>query len=271
MDEVRGDYWARIVTKTPKGEEAVDTKRGHTKLRSFKEVQDGIAAGYEYADPITALTMRLTHGVETISDASFFKQIKALGETPSQRLQQRSQDLIANYRNLRAAYRDARKTGDEATQKNLAERLQQARVDLRTAQRKVAEPRIGEMKRYGRIYPEEVVKALDSYMPEDPGVIDQIFGLYRASMVTGDWSHFGVQGYNMLTRRPLEGLKATAYGVVSTFTTPEGFVASHWDTVLDGIRSGAITPPSEFLLEAGGPCSCQDRQVATGEANSTFV
>ncbi len=268
--EVLSNYWPRIVRKGPMGEDPRRSITGYAKMRSFKTVREGIAKGYEYEDPLTALQARLTHGIENISWRNTWNEIKALGETPKERFQRESSDMLTGYKetvNLykeaRDAVKPARKAATAAQNVSLmedalakaevaAENMVRAKTALRIARKRAAQPHMGEEMHYGRIFPEPVVKELGKYTFTEPGAFDEAARLYRATMVTGDLSQMFVQGANMLYRMPHNWVKASTQSIVATYKTPYDFVVHNIDTILDGVRAGAISPPTEMLLSEGG-------------------
>ncbi len=246
--EVMGAYFPRIVKKSPKGAPRakalrLTSKPGHAKPRQFADIEDAAKAGYEYVNPIEAVQHRIDTGIESIGNRRTLEGIKELGQKPSERVPQSVRD---RYLAAKEAYKTSRTAANEKA-------LEQARRDLRVMATKANEPRIGEAKAFGRIFPEEVTKEMAKYADiEDPGSLDTFFRIQRATATSSDLSAWFVQGGNLFWRNNIAFWKAAGYSVAALAKAPMGYVSRNIDVINRGIDAGAIRRPSEFLLSEGG-------------------
>jgi len=255
------NYWPRIVTKSPKGADVTSTTKGHQQMRSFETIRDGLKLGFGYADPITALAERLTHGIENIANHRMSTEIKALGETEAQRFKNSAegQQIIADWKQANTGYKNTvalQKAGMVTAQEvvDAGRDLERATRRLNREKKRIGKAHIGEQKDSwtGRIYPKEIADQLDKWRPSDPSLFDEWFRLERASMVTGDLSQVLVQGTNLFFAHPVIWWKAAAHAVVSLAKAPENYRTSNSVEIKDGIMAAAISPPTEFMLSEGG-------------------
>ena len=248
--EVEAGYFPRVVKSSPKGEpksggrgSGLVGRPGHAKAREFNDLREGIEAGYEYENPIEAMQHRLDTGIDSIGKRRTLETVKELGEKPSERVPQA----------LRDAYLDAKKAYKADRSITNEKALEQAKRELRVAAAKANEPKIGEVKAFGRIFPQSVQDEIARYTDvSGPNAIEEFFRVQRASTTTGDLSAAFVQGGNLAWRNPVAWMKALGYSIASTARTPLGYAARNADIIKEGIESGAIRPPSEFLLRGAG-------------------
>ncbi len=251
--EIEGGYFPRIVTRSPKGEPkggigagSLTKRPGHTKAREFADLREGVAAGYEYANPYEAMLARLEAGIDSIAGRRTLETIKPLGQKPSERVPQALRDA---YLSAKDAYKANRSTLNEKA-------LEDAKRALRVAARKANEPNIGEAKAFGRIFPQAVTDEIAKYTDSvDPNIIEEYFRLQRASTTTADLSAALIQGHNLFFRNNVAWWKAFGHSLVSIAKEPTGYIAKNIDDVTQAIDARAAIPPSEFQLEHGGKFS----------------
>jgi len=252
--EVMGAYFPRIVKKSPKGAPKARSLRltsrpGHAKPRQFADIREGAAAGFEYINPVESVQHRFDTGVESIGNRRTFEGIKELGQKPSERVPQGTRDA---YMAARAQYIGEAGQPSARTSEN-AKALEVAKRDLRVAATKANEPHIGEVKAFGRIFPEEVTTEMAKYVDiDDPGALDTFFRIQRATATSSDLSALLVQGGNLFYRNNIAWWKSAGYSIAALAKEPVGYVSRNIDSIQRGIEAGAIRPPSEFLLREGG-------------------
>ncbi|MBM3946455.1 MAG: hypothetical protein FJ315_03515, partial [SAR202 cluster bacterium] len=112
--------------------------------------------------------------------------------------------------------------------------------------------------RVGTILPEEVAGQVYKWLGDVPGlpgfvsgrsISSEMFQLWRNIMVVFDLGATFLQGQALLYRNPVAWWRAQAAGVQAIVAQPVRYVAKNIDVIDEGIRMGAIRPPSEFLLQ----------------------
>lgn len=265
---------------------------GWAKPRQVPTLREGLAAGIVYEDDITALTIRLTGGAEANADRWTVKQIHRLGEKPTERVSER---LSENLREAQGAFKTARaeaanqervyrrgtrperrepgqpsaqtaftaKAGVEPRSEALSTARQNAieaaiALDRAKAAMRAEANRVAALRPtvFGRITKPSVAKELSRYLADEPKtVMDEIFRLWRGSMVTGDHSALLNQNLMLLYRHPIAWGKATALSTLAFKEAPYAWAARKSDAIEEAIRLGFAHPPTEFLLRQGGGLS----------------
>ena len=231
------------------------------------DMREGTRQGYVYMNPIDALTTQLIDGTQNIANKNTRDSLKALGPTISERsnaalkeiIDQGGEDLAAAKSQAAKDYSAATKTNDPIEIAAAAERLRRANFALRAVRQSVEKEiafkqELGvEAQRLGRILPVDIAREIDSYYrfgPGDRDYFNEAMQLWRATRTVGDYSQIFVQGTNLLYRRPDLWWKTTVGSILASSKNnmPIKYVHENLANIMDGIRTGAITPPSEFLL-----------------------
>jgi hypothetical protein len=277
VHETRTAYWRRIVLADPEGRPLEKRPGGFRFPREIQNVETLYKRGYTLANPLDSYLTGMDEELRAIANAYLTRSLKDLGVRPSERVPPEIIEALktarAQYKEARTAYQNARagkplrllgpngealRSREEIIEQAL-DHLDQARLKLQRAQRaydlaraKASVPRAGEEgpspRTLGRILPREVVEEIQKYRVEDPGLLFQFNAIQKASMVTGDLSQLLTQLWNLLWRHPNEWLKSAVIGLRAAAERPFAFIAENIDIIDEGIRYGAITPPTEFLL-----------------------
>jgi len=85
VDALLDDYISRIVIKAPRGEpvssmrKRLGTRPWYTKQRAIPDLEQGYAAGFRYADPLTSMEARFGSSAETIGNQVAVDEVKRMG------------------------------------------------------------------------------------------------------------------------------------------------------------------------------------------------
>ena len=264
--EIAGDYFPRVLVRRPVDDPRgiklagrLGTRPGHAKSRFFGDIEKAWELGYRYDTPMSALFNRVESAADAIANINAVRVVKSLGQKPSARV---SQELVDAARAAREEFKAARKLASRrgATKADKL-RLQEAEVALdnhkkalriAAQQAKDVQPKV-----FGRIVSPEVAEEFSRYIGKDlaEGPLDQALQMARANMIWGDHSAGLVQFWTLFWRDNPTWWKAMGHGIIANLREPWGFVARNADVIGRGTSTGAITPPSEFLLRSGGKFS----------------
>ncbi len=262
--EVMGEYWPRVVTKTPKG----DPLRGgagamrlprvtprHALPRAFGSIEEGWRLGYRYGNPLDSLFIRAESAVNAVANRNATRAVKGLGFKPSEAIRA---DIKEALQEAQTAFQEARRIASrKGAGKAEKVRFWEAEATLNNAKRLMRieanqwarrQPQV-----FGRIVPAEVAEEFNRYITSLPeGLMDPAFQIMRANMIHGDLSAAGIQLWWLFWRDNPSWWKTLGYGVYSLTREPLGFAARNADVISRGTQLGAIVPPTEFLLRTGG-------------------
>ncbi|KKN50781.1 hypothetical protein LCGC14_0629510 [marine sediment metagenome] len=295
--ELTGDYWRRIVAKAPadkllggKIQSQITSKKGYTRQRAFDFVDEGAAMGFEYyTHPLETLQGRMEAGIRTIADQGARKAISALPgvEKPLERLESRYPQTVEGARAARQARDEAKAVYiKDKTVENLTT-LREAEADFIDAQRELfnkkiqaSQPNIGELKLpNSRIAPQELVNEVQKWidLPEiktGRGVVTSnvlaVSQLLRTTLTNVDLAAGFIQGQSLFYRNNLAWWRAQANAVVALIHEPTAFVSKNFPVMDEGMRTGAISIPTEFMFTRGGLASLPTRIPVIGGLMKSF-
>ena len=152
---------------------------------------------------------------------------------------------------------------------------QQERVAVSARAREMAragQPRYGEAAFQGKLAPQELVQEIDKWVevpgfgrqPTRTGLGPEALRLWRSTLVSFDLSAGYIQGQSLFFRNNVAWWKAQAASITSLVNQPFSYVSKHYDTVSEGIRNGAIVPPTEMLFAQQGLSSLPTRIPVVG-------
>lgn len=295
--EIGENYWHRIVLSGPKEKQSglfitkrLGSRKGYTHQRAFEDVEVGRELGWVYeTDPRIRFQSRLEAGIDTIADALARREIKSLPgvESPLERLATRAPELLETASAARTA-RDAAKKAylGARTPENLMA-LRQSEANLVTALRDVYTKRteLGQAGWYelrlpnGRIAPKELVEEVEKYisLPElrqqtdkTMAVMNDIAQAFRSTLTNVDLAAGFIQGQSLFYRNHIAWWKSQARAIVALVDDPHAFIAKNFDLIDEGVRAGAISPPTEFLFTRQGIASIPTRIPIIGRGMRSF-
>ena len=265
VQEIVNGYFPRLFTKLPDraargaGLNLPRVTPGHARQRAFTDIEEAWtwaqANGAKMADPFTAMDARLVSGVEAIANRSSVDRIRQLGFKPSERV---SETLAEDLRAAREEFKTARVL---ASKKNVSAtakiRFAEAETGLNNLKRamRVEGRRVAQMqpRLFGRVMAPEVVTEFSRYIQNVPeGAFDDVLRVARVGMVNADHGALFLQGYSLFWENPQAWVKASGLSTASLVREPYGYIAKNPESIARGIKVGAITPPTEFLLSEGG-------------------
>lgn len=262
---------ARIITEFPSGVTRENVRRADVVefVTTVTDMREGARKGYSYMNPLDAYRTQWIDATQRIANRQVRDSLRTLGKTPGEKvnaalkaiIDRGGEDLTAAKKQAAQEYQVARKSGDPIEIAAAEERLRRAQSALRSVHI-MTEEQISEAAelgleegRLGRLFPANIAKEIDEYYrfgPGDRDYFNEIMQLWRATRTVGDYSQLGVQGFNLLVTNPALWTKVSVSSILASFENnmPIKYVSEHIDDIMDGIRYGAITPPSEFLLSA---------------------
>ncbi len=215
------------------------------------------AAGYEIADPIVALEIRLATGVESIANQRSVRAFQRLGNLSSKQV---PEELRATLRTATDAHTAARsqalKTGsvaDRAIAEQASVALNQATQDVARSARLLREkgPKL-----FGRNVSPDVASEAAKFMEiDDQSTIDDIFRVMRTSLVQADYGSLLLQNNATFWRNNPAWLKAAYLGARSISDAPYDYLVRNADVIDIALKYGMVRQPEEFLLRRGGGVS----------------
>ena len=141
---------------------------------------------------------------------------------------------------------------------------------------RAAQPLTGERLILNKIAPSSLVKEINRWM-DLPGQLSnesnrfiklgfESLHLWRSIMVSFDLSYGYIQGQPVLFSNPVAWWRAQAAATVSLVNQPFQYVEKNFDTIMRGIDSGAIQPPTELLFGKQGLSSLPTKIPVLGSA-----
>jgi hypothetical protein len=265
VEELIEGYAPRIITKAPRGQDLgvattqfrqrfPSTHPWYTKGRAIPDVEQLFAAGFEIADPIAALEIRLATGVESIANQRSVRALQGLGKLPSEQV---PDVLRVRLRAATDAHSAARKqalqTGsveDRALAEQTSVALDQAKRDMRKASQLLRER---QPKVLGRNVPPDVASETAKFLETEPqSAIDDIFRVMRTSLIQADYGSVMLQNASTFWRNNPAWLKALVLGARSIADAPYDYIVRNADVIDVALRYGMVSQPEEFLLRRGG-------------------
>ena len=243
---------SQIITSFPKGTKTLP-----------KTIDEAIKKGYGLVDPITSLNSRWASRIAEIANHETVNNLRTLGKTPTERanaimddmIKNGSEDLRVSLNEAKDEYRRVRATNNREDIASSAEKLRRINAAMSgiKSQAKQLEP--DESQRLGRIFPKEIADEMDKYYQfgeRNADTWNEAMQLWRSTLTLGDYSQLGVQGWNMFMSvdKHLAWWKSSVGSIVSSFApySQVNYINKNWSVILEGIRAGAITPPTEFLI-----------------------
>ena len=300
-------YWNRIVLKRPG--EAVEKLQAHmrrskswTHHRAFKDIDEATALGFKYdTNPRTRLVSRLHAGIEAAGDAMAKKQLQELRDASGELLvRQVTPRLVGEaIPGARTALRRARTIVENArqaieTQGVSPERhqvlrsamAQQARAwhRLKTLERERGRMELdsGEVKLSIGIVPEALEQEIRNRVrlgefsksrgmwDDEVNTTNEAFRMLRATKTNLDIGAGFIQGQTLFFRNNVAWWKAQYYAVNSLVKNLDNYTAQHYEIIDEGIRAGAISPPTEYLFAQRGFGTLPLRIPILGKAMRAF-
>jgi hypothetical protein len=305
--ELREMYWNRIVIERP--DDAVEKlhdylrrSKSWTHHRSFKDIDEATALGFKYdTNPRTRLVSRLHAGIEAAGDAMAKKELQALEDASGKLLVRRVTPRLVGeaipgarvaLRRAKTIVNNARKAikkqGDspERYQVLRSALAQQARARhrLRTLERERGHMELGrgEVKLSIGIVPEALEQEIRNRVrlgefSKSRGMFDkevnttnEVFRMLRAVKTNLDIGAGFIQGQTLFFRNNVAWWKAQHYAVNSLVKNLDNYTAQHYDIIDEGIRAGAISPPTEYLFAQRGFGTAPLRIPLLGNAMRAF-
>lgn len=278
------NYWHRHVVEGPRARSLFQRltrpvgrggAKGHTRSRWYEFAEQTVEAGYKLdTNPLSSLTHRLEAGVNAIADKETINRIARLPGMvkPRERI---PGDVIQDILDARRARDAAKKAKDQVALEAARERLATAQTAYRQASKQARQPHMYEQQVLGKIAPAELVEEIDRWIrlpgrlgQRAPafGLAEEAFRLYRSMLVSLDLSAGYIQGQQLFYRNHLAWWRAQAASIVSLANEPLSYVSKNYDIIDEGIKNGAISPPSEFLFAREGLSALPSKLPVVGQA-----
>ncbi len=289
ITELQGAYWHRIVKRGPKGATTGTPprfgktgKRAVASQRAFRTVEEATEGGWVYeTDPFVRLDARIKAGVDAMGRAHSRRAVADLfGETTAERFALLSKETgeqlaaaKASRQSLLTAIGRAKRAADpdEQSLRYLdLKQVEQQIVDLERDMlgfRRRATPGFGETLIEGRIVPIEYIKQAEEYLGKISRTTPmwlEILQLSRALLTVLDYSVAFMQGGTLFFRNTPAWLQAVGHSLVSIVDEADGYVRKHWETLDEGIKVAAISPPAELVFPSTGLASIPLRTPILG-------
>ena len=142
------------------------------------------------------------------------------------------------------------------------------------------QPLAGEGTIANKLAPVELIREIDKWVdvpglhgrPREigEGAVQEVFKLMRSTLVSMDLSAGFVQGQALFFRNNPAWWRAQRAGVAALIKEPLSYVEKNISTIDEGVRMGAIVPPSEYLFSAQGLSSLPAKVPGFRQANRAF-